>query len=717
MRLEKFQAGRRSAGSKHMQYIVGVDIGGTFTDCVVLNEDGTVTLGKALSTPDDFSRGALNAARDAAINIGFKDESELLGSVKLFFHACTVGDNALITRTGAKTALLATKGFGDTLLMMRGRTMDGLTEEESFHVSALSKPEPIVAKPLIGEVAERIDYKGAILSHLNLQEAKEQIAALAAQGVESIAISLLWSIANNVHEKILQQMIKRDYPAIYVSASNEVAPFLGEYERTATAAFNAYIGPKISAYLRKLSMGLREKGLKSEPLIMQSYGGVLGLEDTCENAVGTIESGPAAGVVGSRLIGEQIGVPNVLATDMGGTTFKVSVIRDGNVEKDHKPTIIRYQIFLTKIWVESIGAGGGSIAWIDSESGHLKVGPQGAGAAPGPVCYGVGGTEPTVSDADLILGYLNEDYFLGGKIKLYKDRAAKALDEKIAQRLGMTRVEAASGIYQIINSHMSDLIRKATVERGYDPADFTLFAFGGAAPVHAGRYAAELGVKQVIIPLTASVHGATGLVSSDVVYEYGKSDHLLVPAESQQVNQIFSSLVSRGLRDLERAGFADEDMTIVRSLDIRYRYQVHELNVPLAPGVVEISPKELEGSYAAFDELYERNYGPGSGYRQAGKEIMAFRVVASGKLHKPMMKSYALSGTDPEKSLKGKRKVYFQEHGDFVPTCVYDFNTMSPGMEIPGPAIIETPVTTIVVNPKDNAALDQFFNLRIHVGS
>ncbi|MGH7825574.1 MAG: hydantoinase/oxoprolinase family protein [Candidatus Binatia bacterium] len=700
-----------------MEYIAGVDIGGTFTDCVVMGEDGTVNLGKALSTPDDFSRGALNAVRDAAANIGFKDETQLLGSARLFFHACTVGDNALITRSGAKTALLATKGFGDTLLMMRGRTMDGLTEEESYHVSALSKPEPIVPKSFICEVAGRIDYKGAVLSRLDLGEAEEKIRGLATRGVESIAISLLWSISNNVHEKALRQLIERDYPAIYVSASSEVAPFLGEYERTATAAFNAYIGPKISAYLKKLAAGLRERGLKSEPLIMQSYGGVLGIDDTCKNAVGTIESGPASGVVGSRLIGERIGVQNILATDMGGTTFKVSVIRDGNVEKDHKPTVIRYQIFLTKIWVESIGAGGGSIAWIDPESGHLKVGPGGAGADPGPVCYGVGGIEPTVSDADLILGYLNEDYFLGGKMKLYKDKASKAIDEKIARPLGMTLVEAASGIYQIINSHMSDLIRKATVERGYDPADFTLFAFGGAGPVHAGRYAAELGVKQVVIPLTASVHGATGLVSSDVVYEYGKSDHLLVPAEPQRVNAIFSSLVSRALADLRRAGFRDEDITIIRSLDMRYRYQVHELNVPLKPGVPEISPEEMESSYAGFDELYEATYGPGSGYRQAGKEIMAFRVVGTGRLNKPSMKSYPLSKEDPNNSVKGSRKVYFQEQGDFVPTRIYDFDTMKPGMEIAGPAIVETPVTTIVVNPNDRVAVDPFFNLRIHIGS
>ena len=272
-----------------------------------------------------------------------------------------------------------------------------------------------------------------------------------------------------------------------------MAPFLGEYERTATTVFNAYVGPKIAAYLRGLGELLRSKGLAREPLIMQAYGGVLGINDTCKNAVGTIESGPASGIIGSRFIGAELGVADVLATDMGGTTFKVGVIRDGAVEMDHKPIFMRYQLFLSKIWVESIGAGGGSIVWIDPETGLLKVGPQGAGSSPGPICYGMGGNEVTVSDADLILGYLNEDCFLGGRMKLTKAPALEALKEKIARPMNMTVAEAASGIYRITNSHMSDLIRRATVERGYDPREFTLFAFGGAAPVHAGRYAAELG--------------------------------------------------------------------------------------------------------------------------------------------------------------------------------------------------------------------------------
>ncbi|HET8563482.1 MAG TPA: hydantoinase/oxoprolinase family protein, partial [Candidatus Binatia bacterium] len=444
-------------------------------------------------------------------------------------------------------------------------------------------------------------------------------------------------------------------------------------------------------------------------------GGVLGIDNTCKNAVGTIESGPAAGIVGSRFIGEQLGFSHILATDLGGTTFKVGVIRDGNVEKDHKPILIRYQLFLTKIWVESIGAGGGSIVWIDPETGLLKVGPQGAGSSPGPICYGLGGSEVTVSDADLILGYLNEQCFLGGRMRLHKETALEALKKKIAGPMGMTVSEAASGIYRITNSHMSDLIRRATVERGYDPREFTLFAFGGAAPVHAGRYAAELGIKEIIVPLTASVHGAAGLVSSDVIYQYGKSDHLFVPADIKRIRENFSRLVRRAVEDLSAAGFKDGEMTIVRSVDMRYRHQVHELNVPLTPGVAELSEEEMEELYGRFDELYEQTYGPGAGYREAGKEIMAFRVVASGALPRPTLKKYPMKRTRVDAALKGERKVYFEAERDFVPTNIYDYGRLAPGIELSGPAIIETPITTIVVNPKDRAMVDEFLNIRMHL--
>jgi N-methylhydantoinase A len=698
-----------------MKYIVGVDIGGTFTDCVAMDEQGTVTLGKALSTPDDFAIGAVDAVRDAAGNLGLGSEDELLGATKFFFHACTVADNTLITRTGPKTGLLTTQGFGDTLLIMRGRTTEGLTESEAFRASTQSKPDPIIPRSLIEEVAERIDYKGSALIRLEAEEIARAVQSLIERGVESIAIALVWALANDSHERQLADFIRERYPSVYLSLSSEVAPYLGEYERTATTAFNAYVGPKIAAYLRRLGEVLRSKGLGREPLVMQAYGGVLGIDDTFKKAVGTIESGPASGIMGSRYIGEQLGVPNVLATDMGGTTFKVGVIRDGSVEKDHKPILMRYQLFLSKIWVESIGAGGGSIVWIDPETGLLKVGPRGAGSSPGPVCYGLGGAEVTVSDADLILGYLNEDCFLGGRMRLAKEQALEALKDKIARPMNMTVAEAASGIYRITNSHMSDLIRRATVERGYDPREFTLFAFGGAAPVHAGRYAAELGIKEVVVPLTASVHGATGLVSSDVIYDYGRSERLAVPGDLKRIREIFSGLVQRAMASLRAAGFKDSEMKIVRSLDMRYRQQVHELNVPLPPGVEELTEPDLEAIYGGFDEFYELTYGAGAGYREAGKEIMAFRVLATGELNKPRLRKYPLQKNRAEAALKTERKVYYEEGRDFIATKIYDYGRLAPGSEISGPAIIETPITTIVINPNDRATIDEYYNVRMYL--
>jgi N-methylhydantoinase A len=692
-----------------MRYVVGVDIGGTFTDCVVVDEEGRIAVGKSLSTPDDFAVGAIDAVRDAARNHGLNNEDEFIQSARFFFHACTIGDNTLITRAGAKTALVATKGFADAILMMRGLVTQGLAPTEAAHISALSKPEPLVPRPLVEEVTERVDYKGSILFPLDVNEAEEIVERLMAEHVESVGVCLLWSVANDCHEKALADIFRRKSPRIFLTLSSEVAPFIGEYERTATTVFNAYVGPRISAYLQNLRRVLKEKGLVGEPLIMQAYGGVLGIEATCKNAVGTIESGPASGVVGSQYLGSLIGKKNILATDMGGTTFKVSIIRDGVIEREYKPVILRHSILSSKIWVESIGAGGGSIAWVDPEKGFLKVGPQGAGAKPGPVCYGLGGTEPTVSDADLVLGYLNENYFLGGRMRLDKTSALRAIREKIAQPLGMDEVEAASGIFRIANSHMSDLIRKATVEKGHDPRNFVLFAFGGAGPVHSSRYAAELGIKEVIVPVTASVHGATGLISSDVVYEYGKSDHLLVPADLARLNANFSMLVGKAVGDLQSAGFRDGDIRIIRSLDMRYRYQVHELTVPFPAGMSEITGIDVEEVYGHFDELYEKAYGKGSGYREAGKEILTFRVTAVGVLKKPQIKSEPISkDASRDVALKGKREVYFEERRGFVATDIYDFEKLVPGIEIVGPGVIETPVTTIVLNPGDRAMIDQF---------
>jgi N-methylhydantoinase A len=698
------------------KYIVGVDIGGTFTDCIVLSESGKITIGKALSTPDDFAQGALNAVSDAARNLGMSSADEVLHRTQLFFHACTIGENTLITRTGAKTGLITTTGFADVLLMMRGRITDGLTDEQATHLAAMSKPVPFVPRRLIEEVVERIDYKGEVIMSLDAADAEEALKKLVSKGVESVAVCLLWSVVNNAHERVIADALKRKYPALFFTLSHEVAPFVGEYERTATTVFNAYVGPKISTYLKNLGRVLKSKGLKRDPLIMQAYGGVLGTEATCKNAVGTIESGPSSGVVGTEFVGRLIDEPNVIATDMGGTTFKVSVIRDGVIERDYKPVLLQHRILSTKIWVESIGAGGGSIAWVDEETGLLKVGPQGAGAKPGPVCYGLGGSEPTVSDANLILGYLNENYFLGGKMRLDKSAARRAVHDQIARPLGMSELEAASGINRIATAHMSDLIRKATVEKGHDPRNFVIFAYGGAAPIHASRYAAQLRVEKVIVPLTASVHGAMGLISSDVIYEYGKSDHLIVPVDLARVKANFAELVNQAVSDLQNAGFKSEEMKISRGVDMRYRYQVHELNVPFPIGTDEITPNQMEELYTRFDALYEKAYGRGSAYREAGREIIIFRVTAVGALKRPKIERASGRETNAQMAVKDKRDAYFEDYDNFVPTLVYDFDRLKPGNEISGPAIVETPVTTVVVNPTDRATVDEFRNIIITTG-
>lgn len=698
-----------------MEYIVGVDIGGTFTDCVVVDELGAVTVGKALSTPDDFSTGALGAVANAAHNLGIGGAEALLRSTRLFLHACTVGENTLLTRSGPKTGLLTTRGFADTVLMMRGRVTEGLSESETAHLAAHEKPEPIVPRPLIGEVSERIDYKGAVIVRLERDAAARVVDDLVRKGVTSIAVSLLWSIKNDAHERAVADILAANHPSIFCSLSTDVAPYRGEYERSITTIFNAYIGPTISAYLTSLQSVLEAKGLQRKPLIMQAYGGVLDVEATCKRAIGTVESGPAAGVIGSQFEGELIGERDILAADMGGTTFKVGVIRGGIPDRDHSPVILRHTVLSTKVWVESIGAGGGSIAWLDGESGLLKVGPQGAGSRPGPVCYGLGGTEPTVSDADLVLGYLNEHYFMGGRMTLDKQAAVRAV-EKVARPLGMSVGEAASGIYRITNAHMADLLRRATVERGYDPRAFVLFAFGGAGPVHASRYAAELGIRQVVIPVTASVQGAFGLVCSDVVYEYGKSEHVLLPADVRRVNATFAPLVERAVADLRAMGFARQDVVLHRSLDMRYRYQTHELNVPVPAGVAAVADADMAALDTRFDELYEQSYGRGSGYRDAGKEIVAFRLRAIGALRRPRIQGGPPRTSRPDDALKAKRMVFFEEYGDFVPTDTYDFERMQPGLEIRGPAVVETPVTTIVVNPRDSLHMDGLRNIRLLVG-
>jgi N-methylhydantoinase A len=687
-----------------MSYFIGIDTGGTFTDCVVMDREGRLTVGKAASTPGDFSAGIVESVKVTANSMGMTLE-ELLGQTTLFSHATTTATNALITRSGAKTGLITTAGFEDTILIMRikGRYA-GLGEEAIKHLVKREKPVPLIPKVLIRGVQERVDYKGEIVTPLNRDSVIEAVRFLADRGVEAIAIALLWAQANPSHEQEIKRIVNEMYPDFYVSTSSDLVPLLGEYERTSTTAINAYLGPLVSKYLWRLGDRLGRAGYRGSPLVAQSHGGCLGLEETAQRPVGMINSGPVAGIIGAKYLADLLGYENVITADMGGTSFDVGLIYRGTPQKALETVVTQYHVLVPTIAVDSIGAGGGSIAWVEPVTNLLKVGPRSAGADPGPACYNIGGTEPTVTDADLVLGYLNPDYFLGGRMKLHQEKATQAIKTKIADHLGIDVAGAAMAIYDIVNSHMSDLIRSMTVGKGYDPRQCVLIAYGGAGPLHASAYARE--AMTIVVPSTASVHSAMGALASDIVHTYQLSVPMKVPADSDLFNSVFASMETRAIDDLRKDRFKEEDTVIARYVDMRYMRQVHEVTTPCPGG--RLSSEDLEKVYTAFETLYEKLYGKGSAYREAGMQIITFRVEARGRITKPKLIRYEMNPPDPSAALKTKRQTFL--HGKSTNMDVYDFNKLQAGNMVPGPAIIETPTTTILIDSDQMARLDEWLN-------
>jgi N-methylhydantoinase A len=539
-------------------------------------------------------------------------------------------------------------------------------------------------------------------------------------GVQSLAISLLWSFVNPAHEKAVEEIARRLAPGLFITKGSDVAPFIGEYERTATAAMNAYLSDVARGYLARLMEKLEEEGFQAPLLVTQGHGGALQGEAAVRNVVGMMESGPASGMVASRFVGSTVKSPNIIATDMGGTTFKVGLITDGRFEHAIDPHYSRYNVQVPKIDIRSIGAGGGTIAYIDKESGALRIGPQSAGAVPGPSCYGFGGEDPTVTDADLVLGYLNPDFFLGGRMRLNRKAAEEAIGRKVARTLGLSVVQAAAGIYKIACSHSADLIRKISIERGYDPGDFVLFAYGGAGPVHAGMYAQQLGVPRILVPFTASVHCAMGAVCSDIVREYGQSDPMRLPADPDRINVNFEKLEARASDDFRSDRIEGDGVEIRRFIDLKFRRQVHVVRVTVPTGT--LAEQDLSRLLDEFQSLYEKRYGRGSAYRGAGVEIVSFGVEAVRRLPKPNLQAYPMADHIPGEALAGKRVAYFVDiENPAAPpsvekaTPVYRLPGLLPGNSIPGPAIIETPVTTIVLQPGQRAGVDAYLNVTIEV--
>jgi len=684
-----------------VKYFCGVDTGGTFTDCAVIDETGKITIAKRPSTPEDYSAGLFDALEACSARIGISLE-KLLENTEHLFLGTTVGTNALVQMKGAKTGLITTRGHKDSLAIMRsaGRSA-GLPVEKLLHVSRHQKPPPLIPRQLIHEVSERMDWKGAVYLELNESEAEQAIRSLVEQDIEALGICLLWSIVNPDHEKRLKAMVKQFAPGMFVSCSHELIAKRGEYERAVGTAINCFIGPTMKEYVEKIEQRASSHGYTRPLLMLQVTGGVVPSREVIQTPLYTIGSGPAAGVTGSCFLANAMGYTNTIVTDMGGTSFEAGIIYNGNPLTASETIINQYVFSMPRLDVESIGSGGGSIVWVDEISGTLRVGPESAGADPGPACYGKG-NRPTITDANLILGYLNPDNFLGGKMHLDRDKSIEAMSP-LADKLGMEVDELAAGAVRIAETKMAELIRQMTLQRGLDPREFVIFAYGGAGPTHACEYTRELGISRIVIPLgtISSAWSAFGTLCADILHVYEKSDFLAQPFDLEHINQTFAELESTGRKQLEEDGVDPERMVFQRFVEMKYRMQIHQLPVPLPQG--KLNEDDLVHLVQRFEEIYESFYGKGSAYREAGVEIGLFKVNAIGEMIKPSIPEQAPKKEEPRPS---QRKIYWRDRGEAVDTPVYAGPDLGPGHVVPGPAVVEFPETTIVIQPFAQAVVD-----------
>jgi N-methylhydantoinase A len=699
-----------------MGFVIGIDTGGTFTDCVVIDGEGRIVTAKASSTPEDFSEGVMESLRLAGGALGLTTEA-LLRETERLALGTTVGTNAMLQRRGARVGLITTRGHRDVIHIMRGaRGVPGLNNVQVLHFPESGKPDPIVPKPFIAEVSERVDCKGQVVVELNEEEAEAAIRTLVAKGVEAIAICFLWSFKRAEHERRVKAMVEAQAPHVFVCCSADLIPRWGEYERTVATVLNAYLGPVMSRYLGRLETRAQASGLRYPLQVMQCGGGVIPAGEAARRAFLTLDSGPVAGVLASQYLGGIVGHKHVIATDMGGTSFDVGLVWDGAPVASYQSVVHQYEYFVPRIDIRSIGSGGGSIVWLDEVSGTLRVGPISAGAQPGPACYGRGGTQPTVTDADLVLGYVDPDAFLGGRLRLDPEKA-RASFAPVAARLGLGIVETAAGAARVVEHQMADLIRKATVQKGYDPRDCVVFAYGGAGPVHAGVYARELGAQGVVVPLggVCSLWSALGAASADLLHIYEAVDIQPSPFDPARVGARYRELEARGLAQLRADGIDPARARLSRSADIRYKGQINEVEVPVAAGPLDAAA--LARLVSDFHRRYEAVYGHGAGFLEARVEIVTYRVRASAVSPKPRIVAAVEGDREPAAAARARaRRVYWGELGDFDTTPVFLGDRLAPGNVIVGPAIIQVPDTTIVVHPFQTARIDPYGNVLIDLG-
>jgi N-methylhydantoinase A len=693
-------------------YSIGVDIGGTFTDCAVVGPGGDVFTGKVPTTPEDRSRGFFDSIEAAAARRNLTIGQLLTGTARLA-HGTTAGINALVTRQGAATALLATTGHGDAIRIMdnTGR-VTGASMEEILDYASSYLPAQYVPAHWIREITERVDAEGSVVTPLDEAQLLETAAALAAEGVESVAVAFLWSHVNPEHEQRAARLIRDAFPELYVSCSHQVAPRIGEYPRTASTLMNAYIGPLMRSYTQRIEEGARARGYTGDVLFATVEGGLVDPATVRTLPITTVQSGPVGGVLGCVALAGQMGFDNVITTDMGGTSLDASVVEAGQALSGDEAVIERHHLYLRRVDVESIGAGGGSIAWCDEATGTIRVGPRSAGAMPGPVCYNRGGTEPTVTDADLVLGFLDPARGLAGRVQLDVAAARRSL-EQLGRRIGLSATQCAAGIVQIVDNRMEDLLRRVTLQKGHDPRDFSVWAFGGAAGVHAGLYAANLGVRSIVVPLSelASVWSAYGIALSELSRTFQAPAYLHTPFDGNQLAEAFTKLESDARLYAGQVLPPGAEFELVRKAEMKYAMQWYSVELEAPPGSYDDS--HVRSLIDRFEETYERRYGAGSGYSAAGITVTAVGVTM--RAPHPAVAAAQAPGTRSSPLAGRQRPVFWLERGDFAATPVYEGAGLVPGNELAGPALIEFADTTIAIRPGQTGRMDSFRNIIIEL--
>ncbi|MFQ5514718.1 MAG: hydantoinase/oxoprolinase family protein [Myxococcota bacterium] len=677
-----------------MGFRIGIDVGGTFTDAILVRPDGEAVLIKTPTTLEDESRGVMEAVAELAAREGLAVR-EFLGRSDLIVHGTTTADNTMIEMNGARTGLITSEGHRDEIEIRRGF-------KEDIWDPSYPPPVPIARRRARFGIPERLDYRGQVVRELDEAATREAVRRLRKQGIESIAVVLLFSFLNPIHERRAKEIIEEEYPGVWVSLSHEVMPAAPEFERTSTTLVDAYVGPRVARYLERLESALREGGFRHDLLIMQSNGGIATADFMARKAVATLGSGPTGGVQGACAIAAHAEIEDFIAIDMGGTSYEACLVRGGRPSvRSYWNWQHRYLIGLPMIEMHSIGAGGGSIASV--EGGALKVGPRSAKAVPGPICYGRGGTEPTVTDANLVLGYINPTALCGGEFTLDSKGVQEAIAEQIGKPLGLDTVEAAYGIFRIVNASMANAIRRVSSEAGYDPRDFTMVVFGGNGPVHAGMQADDLGIRRLIVPKTSPAFSALGLLIADYVVDTQRS--YITPsgrAEVERINSLLHEMEAQARRELAVAGLTDDDLDLHRYLNMCYPGQTFDMAVPAKLHDGRMSDADLAATIASFHDLHEELHT--YAVREEEPLIRAVRLEAIGKTEKPRLREYERAPHPVEHALREHRPAWFGN--GFIDTPVYDGDLLGFGHAFDGPAIVEERFTTLVLYPDQHAKID-----------